>query len=409
MAKPTGRTLDSLLAAALSVFAVGNLALPEASQTILGVDYLVLVAVSFSAIIVLRFTQLLDQNYVWVAGFVLLLSIVPGLLMLAPTAYGSEKAQSLLLTAIAIFASACFHDKIAGVRRTLVWTSAASLLFALFLLIDRTVTASGRVSVFSLNPVGAARMTGIFVVTGLAMIMSSHIRASLRLAILAGAVLCSIATLMTGSRGPALSALLALIAVVTLTMRSRDVRLRTLIVGVGAMGAAMVVILDSNMAGISRVLDGGDSGRSGIYSFTIAQAWANPTGVGWGGFAGVAWRWGSRADRIYPHNLMLEVFVEGGFIALFGFAAILLYALWHGSRSYLRTKNRVECIAIGLYIYALVNSQFSSDLVGNRLLWVTLGLVLVLSHPMRNAQPKTAPGQQPVHIGRPHDGATRET
>lgn len=375
-----GRSLDRLLAASLAIFAVGNLALPETSQTLLGVDYLLLISAVLAMILVLRLKRLLDQRYAWGVVLIILVSTLPGLLMVPPTAYGTEKSQSIILLVMVTVAPACFWDSRTGARLTLIIVSCGSLLFAAFLLIYSTVTSSGRVSVLSLNPVGAARMTGIFVVTGLAVVMCSHLRTHLRFAVLAGAVICAIATLTTGSRGPALSIIVALTIVLILTLRSRHVQFKALAFGLGAVVVAFIFAFESNMAGISRVLDGGDSGRSGIYSFTLTQALANPEGLGWGGFAGIAWRWGSLSDRIYPHNLVLEVFVEGGFIALFGFIALLTYAGWHGARSYLRSKDRVECVALGLYVYALVNAQFSSDLVGNRLLWVSLGLVLALSH-----------------------------
>lgn len=383
-----GRLLDCLLASALAIFAVGNLALPETSQTILGLDYLLLTSAILALILIVRLKLLLDQSYVWGVVLVVFVSTLPGLVMRAPTAYGAEKSQSLILLLIVALAPACFRDCRAGARLTIVLLSCASLLFTAFLLVHSTVTSSGRVSVLSLNPVGAARMTGIFVVTGLAVVVGSHLRSFLRLAVLAGAVLGTIATLITGSRGPLLSIVVSSTVVVALTLRARHVHFRALAFGLAAMILAMVYVFESDMAGISRVLDGGDSGRYGIYSFTLDQALANPEGVGWGGFAAIAWRWGSQSDRIYPHNLMLEVFVEGGFIALVGFTALLAYTAWRGARSYLRSKDRVQCVTLGLYIYALVNAQFSSDLVGNRLLWVSLGLVLALS--------RRAPGSDPI-------------
>lgn len=382
-----GQVLDTLLAGALAVFAVGNLALPKASQTILGLDYLLLASAVIAIVVVVRLKRLLDQRYTWGVVLVISISALPGLLMLAPTEYGTEKSQALILLLMVALAPASFRNSRKGTRLTLIIVSSASLLFAAFLLVYSTVTSSGRVSVLSLNPVGAARMTGIFVVTGLAVVVASHLRSHLRLAVLAGAVLCAIATLITGSRGPVLSIIVSLTVVVALTLRTRHIHFRALAFGLGTMMLAMIFVFESNMAGIARVLDGGDSGRSGIYSFTLDQAVANPEGAGWGGFAGIAWRWGSQSDRIYPHNLLLEVFVEGGFIALLGFVVLLTYAAWHGARSYLRSKDRVECVALSLFIYALVNAQFSSDLVGNRLLWVSLGLVLALSHRTHGSAP----------------------
>ncbi len=153
-----------------------------------------------------------------------------------------------------------------------------------------------------------------------------------------------------------------------------------------ALAAALGLAFHLNLSGLSRVLDGGDSGRSGIYSFTLAEAISNPEGIGWGGFPGIAWRWGSQADRIYPHNILLELLVEGGVVAFLGFGLVFIFAMWRGTRSYLLSKDGLELATIGIYIYALTNAQFSSDLVGNRMLWVSLGLVLALSR--RNRIPE---------------------
>jgi O-antigen ligase len=202
----------------------------------------------------------------------------------------------------------------------------------------------------------------------------------LRLSILAAVVVCAIVTSATGSRGPIVSIIVAVATVAFLTLRSRDVHAKSLVIMMAVLGTAIGLALHLNPSGFSRVLDGGDSGRSGIYSFTLTEAVSNPDGIGWGGFATVAWRWGSDGDRIYPHNILLELLVEGGVIAFLGFALVFTFAVWRGTRSYLLSKDRVECVALGVYLYALTNAQFSSDLVGNRMLWVSLGLGLALSN-----------------------------
>lgn len=372
--------LDRVLAVALTTFAVGNLVLVQSFQEILGVDYLLLVAGALALVMFGRLRMLLATTYVWGVGFVLLISAIPGLVVVAPTAYGDEKAQSFVLMAMAILSPACFRHPRAGARLVLISISVVSVLFSLLFWTSSAVIASGRLSVMDLNPVGVARMTGLFVVTGIAVLIGTRLGRALQLSILAAVVVCAIVTSATGSRGPIVSIIVAVATVVFLTLRSRDVHIKFLIIVMAVLGTAIGLALHLNPSGFSRVLDGGDSGRSGLYSFTLTEAVSNPDGIGWGGFATVAWRWGSDGDRIYPHNVLLELLVEGGVIAFLGFALVFTFAVWRGARSYLQSKDRVECAALGVYVYALANAQFSSDLVGNRMLWVSLGLVLALSN-----------------------------
>lgn len=82
-------------------------------------------------------------------------------------------------------------------------------------------------------------------------------------------------------------------------------------------------------------------------------------GIGTGGF-GVFF---SRFDeRIYPHNIFLEIFVENGLIGLVLFLIPLIFYLW---------KAKLDLIKI-LVVYTFVNTLTSGDIPGNNVFFLLL-------------------------------------
>jgi O-antigen ligase len=105
-----------------------------------------------------------------------------------------------------------------------------------------------------------------------------------------------------------------------------------------------------------------------------------------------------QGDAQYPHNMILEVLAEGGVLALIGLA-VLLTISWKRLR-----KNSADLggqITLGLWLLAFGSAMTSSDIVGNRFVWVMIGVGLSLpsiikpasfvddERPLRLAAPST--------------------
>jgi len=113
-------------------------------------------------------------------------------------------------------------------------------------------------------------------------------------------------------------------------------------------------ILDFNIFSIYARLD--------LYQKSIYYILDNPFGYGFGSF-GLLYT--GEDVRFYPHNIILEVFVELGIIGMFMF--ILL--IYHGFKSHSTTN-----IFFYLFLIAFINAQFSGDLASNSYMFVYLFL-----------------------------------
>ena len=104
------------------------------------------------------------------------------------------------------------------------------------------------------------------------------------------------------------------------------------------------------------------------------------TGLGAGTFAKLSV---GQDIRWYPHNIFIETILEAGILA--GLILILLIFIQIREflmlrKLYIHNKKIYEIIlhSTAIFIFGLVNSQFSGDLFTNRLIWVGLGLHLSL-------------------------------
>jgi O-antigen ligase len=112
----------------------------------------------------------------------------------------------------------------------------------------------------------------------------------------------------------------------------------------------------------------------------LNSSWLVPLiGLGTGGFQHVA---GSTYDKlgIWPHNILVEVFCENGILGLsiFGYLLLKVYQKMNNLlRSSSDFKAHIYCIS-GLTLFIFINSLFSSDINGNRVLFTCFGLLYAI-------------------------------
>jgi O-antigen ligase len=358
------------------VFGLANLALPSQLQSILGVDYLLLVVAFLAFVVFFRLNVSLNRLSVWGIPLLIACGSLPGFLIAEPTDYGNQKLQTLVIIVI-VFAAA------GSVRQpdlSVIWFGRLALTVAVFfsflLLFVSTVAENGRVSVFDLNPVGVARLASLSSALALTYFMyDKSAPINRKVALLALGIVGFTATVLTGSRGPLLSAFIALLAVLVVLLNSNVVHPIWLLLFAGsAIGFSALGWLDINSS-TDWVTGREYSGRDKLYTAAIDSILSSPLGIGWGNFGSL---YGVGSSRIYPHNIYLEVAVEGGVIALLTFLSVTVWALIVAFQRARESRLPSDLISLALYVYALVNAQLSSDLVGNRLLWVSLAFVVAV-------------------------------
>ena len=124
---------------------------------------------------------------------------------------------------------------------------------------------------------------------------------------------------------------------------------------------------------IQIVLDGeqGTSGeaRTDAYSLSLRQIGCHPLGVGWGGFAFINTLHTAYGIILnYPHNLVLELTLECGWICGLYVIIILCVSLYMSINTYKRTKIIEYRALFTIIIFNIITQCFSGDINDSRYL-----------------------------------------
>lgn len=392
-----------LVALVSAVIAVGNLVLTAGAQAILPVDYL-LICLTFCVILGLYRLKLVVIRIPTLGPLIIfLISCTVGLLSSPGSPYAVNKYLTFAILLLLAAAVATLVDPITLHRPLVLCLVTAGVVSSCLLLVFGNTTLSGRSTLLDLNPIGLARATGLGLVVAVSFLIARSRpdrRLPLTLVLMAAGILSLIATVSTGSRGPLLSAVIALACVAALNFWTKRLGVVSLLL-LGAFAfVAYSAVRSVGGAGLERLESGVDSGRGDLY----AQSWeiiqAQPfLGIGWGNFPFYTFDYAPADGVLYPHNVLLEIWMEGGILALAGFGLLCAFAVIRASRV---ARDRPWSMALfGLLVYALINALFSSDVVGNRLMWVLIVVAILSSS--RAPKPKVAQNRRlaPLALGKP--------
>lgn len=192
-----------------------------------------------------------------------------------------------------------------------------------------------------------------------------------------------------GARGPALGLLVALFVV---SIRLVGFRSRAFV----RLSFAAIVLMSAIQIGLSfaptmsaaRLTEfySGETdfvmtARPELFTESMKGIVANPLGLGWGGFEkmylGSAGTGAWPPVRSYPHNLLLEVAVEGGWIAG---GLLLLLAIVAFRRAWCYPTPNAAAIVLAALLITSVGAVFSGDFNDNRDFFAYVGMALAI-HP----------------------------
>jgi O-antigen ligase len=96
----------------------------------------------------------------------------------------------------------------------------------------------------------------------------------------------------------------------------------------------------------------------------------------------------------YPHNVLLEVAAEFGLLGLSVFLLLCYFTVRQAVRSIKgnRDGNLLMRVALSLFIFSFVESMFSSNMGGNTLLFVSIGLVVAVAEMRKTEEPPATSG-----------------
>ena len=303
-----------------------------------------------------------------------LLLLVPPVFYAAWTDYGTNKVGRLLVfTCLAIMAPVVLIRDASDVTRHL-WalTGMAGVVVVTALVDPRPSSdyAGAPIMTASAGTIGLGSAAGhVLVVIAVGLVWK---RLPLLALVAAGGAVYVL--LQSGSRGPLISALLAVLVGTVLTrVRPRFGR-AAVFGGLLALGVMVAYSLAPRFSQrrILALLEGDTTGsvdgRISLFHIAYESILRHPLGIGWGNFEGIAF-----LGYTYPHNLILEVLAEAGLI--FGG----LFLSWMFVKIVQTRRITIDFVGAAVFasvIFWLSETMVSGDLNDNRVFFYILGLAI---------------------------------
>lgn len=140
----------------------------------------------------------------------------------------------------------------------------------------------------------------------------------------------------------------------------------------------------------TRPAEFGETLRADYYRLAINAISSNPAGIGWGGFEKIATgSFSKNVDRVYPHNLILESFLEGGWAVGIFLCAFIYTVLSRAWRQVIVAPSRIFMFSLIYLVFLLVSVLFSNDWNDSRDFFALLSLVMVMSKNELNSHQAT--------------------
>lgn len=238
-----------------------------------------------------------------------------------------------------------------------------------------------QVSVFGSSTIALGRAVGIIFIWVAIQIIEGSFNFPVGLGVL-GAL--SIVLLGSGSRGPLLAVVASLLLTLSKRIFNRGRILKILILFFIVTLAIYLSFTWVPQMSLQRVLNFmtgelGSSELNRIYAYRLS--WViiknSPWGIGLGGFAGKMPLLTGQVLQ-YPHNIILEIFMEGGFLPGLYFVFLIIKTLWK-SLTLVRNQSSPEWITLlAILIFFLINTMVSGDLNDNKMFFAFMSLTMGL-------------------------------
>lgn len=341
--------------------------------------------------------QKIPRDFAKIAILFLLLAacILGGLLYTESRQYGFDKAlRFIFLTGWAFFGVPFLLSDFQSLR----YFSWALVTISTAMAIDALVGYPGIgqvgfVTSFGSNYIALARAGGIGLLTTVGLLLPIEQRSLVRMLLWIVAALQLWAVLTAGARGPVLSLALAFLLFFMLSVRNFPYfRVDRFALRLGVVIFMVFIILA--LGGMQKLFptlafriklaltEGGSSvlTRLDLYR-AAADLWNNSLIFGGGtGQFGVAVR--GEDVRLYPHNIVLELGAENGFIGVFIFGALIVVAFAIGF-TFLRSEKSLARAVVRYVLvaccFALLNAMISGDINDNRILFTFVGMIGVVT------------------------------
>lgn len=270
----------------------------------------------------------------------------------------------------------------------------ALLVITVILCIDSAINYIKNPNIFTLEAFSAdyislGRICGVSVLWLFCILMHEK-RFKQRLLLLALIAFILAITVGAGGRGPVVSLMICIFIISAFNI---IIKKNYIFIGLICVFVSLVLTFSLSIAPrgsswrIMQIAKGRvdimHTGRPEMFLISINDIIVNPLGTGWGGyervstgFLGTPQSDFTTATRYYPHNLILEAFVEGGWLV--GIAIIFLLGIsiyWMGKLFFTNYILETQALFI-ILVYLLIGAMFSGDWNDNRDLFAIVALSL---------------------------------
>lgn len=313
-----------------------------------------------------------------------------------PEGFGTYPVQKELrlfsLTALSAFAPLLLlqeRDERAVFVYAITLLGAVMAAAALFQLVGSA--SHMRTGVFNTNPILLARASGFALLVLCLLYWQGRIG---RWIFTPAAIAVLLGLLVSSSRGPLVAVLVTTVTMVPLSIAVAQSRPRVWgTVLVGAAGVAVAVFYLSLtrtylLRRLLRLLTGewGDTEvlRWTVWRQTLDVIAGSPLGIGWGRLGDLVQVYYKDTLLInYPHNIVLEIWAEAGWLAGAAFVVVVGKIFLSGFRQAYRAESSAtdpasldRIIVFIAPVYWFACAFFSGDVNDNRPLWAMLGMAL---------------------------------
>lgn len=242
---------------------------------------------------------------------------------------------------------------------------------------------TNRLTAFGANPISFGRAIGTTLLWVAVLGIERRLNYLLALGVI-GAL--AVALLGSGARGPLFGTLVALVLMLIL-YKSGSVSRMTRILMIAVVGGIVIrlslaLIPAISLLRIETFLEGtlGSSEllRLGAFNLAWQGIQENPLGIGLGGFATKSSLWIS-STRQFPHNILLETLLEGGWLSGVYLIFLILLALRKVRTLVFRTAWAPEAMGLfSILFFLLMNDMVSGELNDSKALFAFVGMAIGL-------------------------------
>ncbi|MDL2342550.1 O-antigen ligase family protein [Deinococcus sp. MIMF12] len=322
-------------------------------------------------------TQRLPSAAIWMLGLWVVMML--GLFQVGP-GYGLEKAARFYTLTLlgAVATPVLLHDRNAVLRFGYALLFVGGLTAFNALQSYQSLGAFDRLEAFDANTIALGRTVGSSLLVALLLWLGGHLRGAATLLLAAPMTFVLVSS---GSRGPLIAVALAITPSLLMSLRRARGAGRVGLFGLMLLAGGLTALPFVPAQSLARLqtffsgdLDRSSATRAEAITYTLPEIVRNPLGVGFGRFEEVVPLTITTTPIIYPHNLLLEIGLEAGWLALAALVGLLCLGL---SRVFKASRTSIAgVLALGLLLFGLVNALVSGDVNDNRLFWAGLALAL---------------------------------